>query len=164
MHAFAKKMPLRDVVEVFDAVAVDQITSSNIRKLLLFIRDKPYFSNKSRVKWRSKECLVQHYRKHVLSSEENNKVLPVECVYWKYLLKNIECASYERYAIDSFYKMKNVIVHTDGAEVWLSGFHGNVFIIGRYSDKVFGISSCYYVVDGEKQGRYKGLCFRENWC
>ena len=93
----------------------------------------------------------EHFKKHVLSEEGK---------YWFKILDKIDYTSYQKYAIDSFYKMKKVIIHTNGVDVYLSGFYGNIFIIGRYDNNIFGISSCYYVESGEKLGRYKGLCLQ----
>ena len=126
-----------------------------LQKILLYLWDE----NKINIGWWA--CnhgnviknIEEHFIKHVYH------VLSCEGVYWKSLLDEISCDSYKKYTIDVFYKMKNVIVHTDGINVYLSGFYDNVFIISRYHDDIFGISSCYYVENGEKNGRYKGICF-----
>jgi len=145
------KLLLDDVISLFDKFNIVNITEYNANKLLL------YLGNKINVKWgpgnhkNITNNINQHFDKHVLSEEGK---------YWVKLLDKIDCKSYEQYAIDSFHKMKNIIIHTDGINVYLSGFYNNIFIIGRYHDNIFGISSCYYVKSGEKLGRYKGLCLQ----
>ncbi len=131
------------------------INKHNIHNLLLLIND---FHGKKHIiiEWGPGNHenpiinLKAHYQKHVLSDEG---------LYWKNLLSDFTLDNYKNYAIHSFYKMKKVIVHTNGKHIYLSGFYGNVFIIGRYHDNIFGISSCYYVINGEKLGRYKNKCF-----
>ena len=54
--------------------------------------------------------------------------------------------------------MKDIVVSSNGKCTYYSGFVGNIFIVGRYEGDKFGISSCYYVVDGEKPGRYVDKC------
>jgi hypothetical protein len=158
INKFSEKIPLKSVLQLFNRINNKHITIYNANKLLLFLRDEYKFKNKMiTIKWgpgnhgNVNDNIEKHYIKHVLSCEEY--------IYWRYLLDDICCESYKQYAIDAFYKMKNVIVHTDGVNVYMSGFYGNVFIIGRYHDDVFSISSCYYVGNGEKNGRYEGLCF-----
>jgi len=139
--------------EMIYKINYHHINKHNIHNLLLIIRD--FCCNQQiNIVWgpgnhdNPINNLKQHYKKHILSDEG---------IYWKDLIFNIN--DYKNYAINSFYKMKKVIVHTNGKHIYLSGFYGNVFIIGRYHEYVFGISSCYYVVNGEKPGRYKNKCF-----
>jgi hypothetical protein len=66
---------------------------------------------------------------------------------------------YNQYGVGLFYYMRDVIVHTNGRGTYISGFFNNVFIVGRYQDDVFGISSCYHVNSGIKEGRLKDKCF-----
>jgi hypothetical protein len=63
---------------------------------------------------------------------------------------------YKKFPVEKFYHMKKIILHSNGKEVYLSGFYGNFFIVGRIglSDELFLISSCYYVTDADKKGRY----------
>jgi len=146
------KLSLDDVIRLFDKFNITNITEYNASKLLLYLRNEI-----NDVKWgpgnhkNITDNINQHFNKHVLSEEGK---------YWVKLLDKIDCKSYEQYAINSFDKMKNIIIHTDGINVYLSGFYNNIFIIGRYHDNIFGISSCYYVKSGEKLGRYKGLCLQ----
>lgn len=90
--------------------------------------------------------IAMHYKKHVLSEEGK---------YWNH----ISLTEYENYPINHFYDLKDVCVHTNGRRTYLSGFHNNIFIIGRYHNDIFGISSCYYVENSRKPCRYKNLCF-----
>ena len=145
------KLILDDIIKLFDRFNITNITEYNASKLLL------YLGNINNIQWgpgnnkNISDNINQHFNKHVLSEEGK---------YWVKLLDKIDCKLYERYAINSFDKMKNIIIHTDGINVYLSGFYNNIFIIGRYDNNIFGISSCYYVKSGEKLGRYKGLCLQ----
>ena len=163
------KLSLDVTIKLFEKFKTINITEHNAYKLFLKDIDKNFEPN---IKWGKDSFRIStgyvyvfrpgnhknitdnicaHFKKHVLSDESK---------YWKKILDNISCRSYIKYAIDSFYKMKNKIIHTNGFDVYLSGFHGNVFIIGRYNDDKFGISSCYYVKSGKKLGRYEGLCLQ----
>lgn len=66
---------------------------------------------------------------------------------------------YNQYGVGLFYYMRDVLVHTNGRGTYISGFFNNVFIVGRYNGNVFGISSCYHVNTGIKEGRLKDKCF-----
>jgi len=151
------KTRLETIIKVFDKFNSINITEHNFDKLLLYLRDIDKFSN-MKVGWGpgnqgdTTSNLHQHFNKHVLSNEESK--------YWSSILNNLDYKSYKNYAINFFNKMNKVIIHTDGVNIHLSGFYNNIFIIGRYHDDVFGISSCYYVNNGEKLGRYKGLCLK----
>jgi len=158
LNEIAKNISLESTVELFDRINYQNINTHNAKKILLYLRDENNFKkNKINIGWGPGNHgdpitnIEEHFIKHVLSEEG---------MHWKLLLDKISCDSYKKYAIDAFYKMKNVIVHTDGTNVYLSGFYENVFIIGRYHNDIFGISSCYYVENGEKNGRYKGICFK----
>lgn len=141
--------------DIFHKIHYPYVNKHNIHNLLLLIND---FHGKKHIciAWgpgNHENPIINvkaHYLKHVLSDEG---------IYWKDLLTDFTLDHYKNYAIDSFYKMKKVIVHTNGKHIYLSGFYGNVFIIGRYHENIFGISSCYYVINGEKEGRYKNKCF-----
>lgn len=91
--------------------------------------------------------MIKHKVKHLLELQE--------------LLssgKHIE--EYIKYAVDVFYYMTDVIVHSNGRGSYMSGFFEKMFIVGRYEGEVFGISSCYLVESGIKEGRLKDECFR----
>jgi hypothetical protein len=143
---------------LFNKIPYEKISMYNVTKLLLFVKDEYRFRNKMiDIKWgpgnngNRMDNVKKHFIKHVLSDEG---------YYWVNILNDISCKEYEQYAINIFYKMKNVIVHSDGVNVYLSGIYGNVFIVGRYDDNgLFGVSSCYYVKDGDKLGRYNDYCF-----
>jgi hypothetical protein len=151
LYKLCKVVSLESAIKL---VVYDNITIYNTRDILLFLRDKNKFINKEvDIKWgpgnhgNPIDNVKKHYIKHILSDEG---------IYWN----NISLCDYEKFAIDSFYKMERIIVHTNGRNVYLSGFYGNIFIVGRYDGDVFGLSSCYYVENGEKKGRYKGMCFK----
>jgi hypothetical protein len=167
------------LIELFDNFNYEHITKHNWKNLLSYLNDfdnklsdvltsdnnlSPMGVNVSHrsvltsdnsfnVEWGSgnhkskKENVNAHYTKHVLSSEGD---------HWANLISK-DKQSYERYAIDSFNKLKKVLVHTDGKNIYISGFLGNIFTIGRYYGDKFKLSSCYYVESGEKMGRYKGI-------
>ncbi len=157
LNYIAKHIDLIAAKQLFNIINYQQINVYNVKKLLLFLNDEHKFkSHEIDVDWgpgnhgNVHDNVNQHFIKHVLSDEG---------IYWKTLLNEINCDNYKKYAIDAFYKMKNVIVHSNGFKVYLSGFYGNVFIVGRYCNELFGISSCYYVESGEKNGRYNDYCF-----
>lgn len=136
---------------------LEVINTHNIQQLLDFIRDERKFvRGRIDVGWgpgnydNPKLNLLHHYRKHILDSDAERE-------RWKDILPILSEESYRDYAINSFYKMQRVVIHSNGKTVYLSGFYENVFIIGRYHEGIFGLSSCYYVELGEKEGRYKDL-------
>jgi len=161
LNLLANNIPIHQAILLCQTSA--NITKYNANDILKFIHDKENFINKKiKIEWGPgnhkdpKLNLIEHYQKHVLSKE----TVPFnELAHWKSLLTDPTCESYGKYAIESFYKMQNVIVHSNGTHVYLSGFYGTVFIIGRYNGDVFGISSCYVVESGEKNGRFKYKCF-----
>ena len=150
------KLSLDITIKLFEKFNTINITEHNVYKLFLYSKDIENNFGLN-IKWgpgnhkNITDNITNHFKKHVLSEEGK---------YWLKILDSLDCKSYEKYAIESFYKMKDIIIHTDGTKVYLSGFYGNVFIIGRYHNNVFGISSCYYVESGEKLGRYKGFCLK----
>jgi hypothetical protein len=62
-------------------------------------------------------------------------------------VKNQALVPYQNFAIQNSAGMNHVIVHSDGENVYISGAHGDSFIIGRYQGIVLGISSCYKPLD-----------------
>lgn len=161
LNKITKLIPLKSAVDLFENINRTHITERNVTKLLSYLSDiNDFKNNKINVKWgpgnhgNVENNIKKHFIKHVQSDER---------IYWESILEEINSDSYAQYAIDNFYKMKNVIIHTDGCNVYLSGFHNNIFIIGRYHDNVFGISSCYHVEGGKKPGRYSGLCYELNF-
>jgi hypothetical protein len=153
----SSQLSLDVIIKVFDKFNTNNVTEHNVKNLVLYLRDIDNFKC-VKVKWGPgnhrdiNNNIKQHFNKHVLSKDEGK--------YWVSILDKIDCKSYENYAIQSFQKMTNIIIHTDGVNIHLSGFYNNTFIIGRYHNNIFGISSCYYVNSGEKLGRYKGLCLK----
>lgn len=153
--------PLHIVYNLLSKVQIQRLNKQNIHSILEYVINENNFSNKSvNVGWGPGNHgdiatnIDEHYKKHVLTNEG---------IHWSKLLTTMTHDSYMNYAIDSFYKMKNVIIHSNGKNVHLSGFYGNVFIVGRYHEGIFGISSCYYVENGEKNGRLQNLCFGINF-
>lgn len=148
------KLSFETIIDIFNVFKTTNITEYNVYKLSLYLKDINKFSNLN-IKWgpgNHKDVnnnINEHFNKHVLSDEGK---------HWSKILESRNSKSYEQYAIKSFNKMKNIIIHTDGVNVYLSGFYNNIFIIGRYDNNTLGISSCYHVKTGEKSGRYKGLC------
>lgn len=129
------------------------ITEKNWKDLLKFARNKEsFFEKKVVIKWGNGNHkdpyinLIEHYKKHVKCETEG--------VYWE----GIGLEEYRDFPLLHFYEMENVFVHSHGGFVHLSGFYGNVFIVGRYEGNEFGISSCYYVESGRKEGRESGKC------
>lgn len=151
------KISLDVIIKLFNKFNTENITEYNAAKLLLYLRDLDRIL-RSNIKWGSgnnndvNQNIINHFKKHVLCPNEGQ--------YWIKILDEMNYNSYEKYAINSFSKMKKVLIHTDGVDVYLSGFHDNIFIVGRYDNDIFTISSCYYVKSGEKLGRYKGLCLQ----
>jgi hypothetical protein len=162
LNKISEIITLNVAIRLFNKINYQNINLHNVKKLLLFLKDEDNIKkNKINIEWgpgnnkNKSNNIKEHFIKHVLSEEEG--------LYWNLILDKIDSESYANYAINNFYKMENVIVHTDGINVYLSGFYGNIFIVGRYHGDVFGISSCYYVEKGEKNGRYKNLCFEINF-
>jgi hypothetical protein len=147
--------------------ALDKITKHNIKDLMRYVRSySSFISCGIKIQWgvgnnkNISSNILNHYIKHTSSLSD-------EGIIWDKILYNqleeiTECEKiklYEIYAIKSFYLMKDVIVHSNGINTYMSGFYGNIFIIGRYNGEEFGISSCYYVEGGKKFGREKDKCF-----
>lgn len=139
-------------------IVLNKITAYNASLLYKFCCDEEKFvKHNVPIKWGPgnhpdrQSNIEAHYLKHVCTYPESE--------FWAQTLSINSWQTYEKYATESFYKMSNIIVHSNGRNVYLSGFYGNVFIIGRYNGNEFGISSCYYVESGEKQGRLADACF-----
>lgn len=133
---------------------LDKITKYNIHDVIRYFNDYDRFMNDD-VEWGPGNHndidanITEHYIKHVLSNEGR---------HWKSLLSDMSEQSYKDYARNMFKRMERVVVHSNGRHTYMSGFYGKIFIVGRYHEGVFGISSCYYVNDGEKPGRYIDAC------
>ncbi len=91
--------------------------------------------------------IQEHYIKHVLSKDED----------WNFISSVKE---YQEEAQNMFCKMERIVIHSNGKSTYMSGFYNKYFIVGRYHQGIFGISSCYYVSSGEKLGRYTDQCVR----
>jgi hypothetical protein len=133
---------------------LDKINKHNIHDIIRYLNDYHDLTTRE-VEWGPgnhgdiNNNIHQHYIKHVLSDEG---------YYWKLLLPAIDLVSYMRYAQMAFKRMERIVIHSNGKQTYMSGFFGKVFVVGRYNHGVFGISSCYYVSDGEKPGRYVDEC------
>lgn len=94
----------------------------------------------------------KHYEKHILSKREN----------WEsYNIYNAK--DYEMFAINTSKIIKNRMVHTNGKNVYLSGFYKNILIIGRLgNERQIAISSCYIVYDELWDKKLEN--FRNNLC
>lgn len=150
-------IPLANLATVLEKVDLCKITKHNVKDLYKFVSNSLDFSEgRVRIVWGpgnnrySSLNSVKHYRKH--SEYDGEESYCLEYLQWEKMDMN-DYPTYSEYALDSFYKMKDVLVHTNGRGVYLSGFHGNVFIVGRYNGDEYGISSCYYTDTPRKLGR-----------
>jgi hypothetical protein len=159
LYKLTEFIDFEDLIKIYSKpnINISNITKHNAKLILMYINNESNFINrKIEIDWgpgnhgNKEKNIEEHYNKHLLSSE---------IIHWSNILQTISIDYYKQYAINSFYKMKKVMIHSNGKNVHLSGFYGNVFIIGRYNKGIFGLSSCYYVHDGEKGGREKDLCF-----
>jgi hypothetical protein len=152
----SKEYSVEDLVTLYNSSL--NITKKNISILMLFLRDRDKISDKSlTIEWGSgnhkdiEENVLNHYLKHVVYDANEQK-------HWESLgVRTLE--EYRSYPIKHFYSMVRVLIHSNGGNAYLSGFYGNVFVVGRYIEGKFGISSTYYVESGEKEGRYINRCF-----
>lgn len=142
---------LADVLRLYQAAQTSSLTTSNVKSLLALQSQACWGLNK-KVSWgvgnhaSVEENIEAHYQKHVLDPEEGK--------YWHDLgVSKLE--EYRDYATQHFKKeeMERICLHTNGVEVYVSGFLGKVFLIARYTVEGLSISSCYYVLSGEKPGR-----------
>jgi hypothetical protein len=76
-------------------------------------------------------------------------------------MKNRALIPYRDFAIDHSRVMSNVIVHSNGTRVFISGSFGDVFIIGRFEGVQLGISSCYRPLDLQEKlnGARANMCW-----
>ena len=151
------------IINQIDSSNIGNLTKYNIENIYQFFIQYLDFSNKQiKIEWGKgnydnvEKNLYEHYKKHVLSEDEHE--------IWKKILSNITKEEYQKYAINSFYEMQNIVLHTNGRQVYISGFKDKIFIVGKYENFIFTISSCYYVEIGEKNGRLKSAIFcLKNW-
>lgn len=142
--------------KLYQLIPPDKVTKHNVKYLQRFSEEVHLLLNGD-VGWGSgnhgsaEENIKEHFNKHVLCS--------IEGIFWG-KQGIISADDYAAYAVKMFRCMERVLVHTNGSGVYLSGFADKVFIVGRYDGQYqFGISSCYYVEEGNKPGRESGLCF-----
>jgi hypothetical protein len=76
-------------------------------------------------------------------------------------LKNQALNGYRDYAINHSRAMTNIVVHSNGERVFISGQSGNAFIVGRFEGPVLGISSCYFPLDmaAKLRGAASNMCW-----
>ena len=146
---------------------INKLTYDNIDKLFnMYILIYSKMNNKKKrfngfEKWgpgnngNPEKNLLNHFNKHVLNGDEN---------WIEYLkAKKITLEMYERFAIETSKCMKNRMIHTNGAKVYLSGLFEKVLIIGRLDNNYgLGISSCYIISD--KNYNRKMNVFEKNAC
>lgn len=138
---------------------LSKITKYNINDLIRIIADHEDITNGViSVKWGKgnyaniETNIKQHYIKHVLSEEG---------IYWKQVLPELTEYHYKFYTEKIFKRINKIVIHSNGRYVCLSGFYNNFFVVGKYEEGKFTISSCYYVVNGEKYGRYVDSCYHK---
>lgn len=147
-----------EIITILPYCNLDKITKYNIRDVIRYFLDYDNLRNGIiSIEWgpgnhKSIDINIkEHYIKHILSEEG---------IHWKDRLHEITVNEYKNYAQNMFTKMDRVVIHSNGKSTYMSGFYENIFIIGRYHDGIFGISSCYYVQEGEKFGRYVDQCLK----
>ena len=167
IHTLTSVLPLNQVMCTLTLVPLRTITQLNVVNLYKFVSNYDNFRDGLvPIAWgpgNNKDSLInaiKHYEKHTLYNQ--NKEYDDEYLKWRYILSNNDL--YIEYPVKYFYKMKDVMVHTNGKGVYLSGFYHNVFIVGRYEGDTFGISSCYYVKSRRKPGREINRVFDINFC
>lgn len=76
-------------------------------------------------------------------------------------VKSLALIPYQDFAIENSRVMTNVIVHSNGTRVFISGSAGDAFIIGRFEGAQLGISSCYRPLDlaGKLRGARANMCW-----
>lgn len=150
LYQLTTKLSIEEIGKLCQFAILEKVTIHNARDILRFI-DNPI----PVPEWGPGNFgdvtinQIEHYNKHILSEEGE---------YWKTICPNLTLEWYINYPISNFHKMTNVVVSSNGKYTYYSGFVDNVFIVGRYEGDKFGISPCYYVVDGEKPGRYVDRC------
>lgn len=156
---------LNKIVAVSNVVDLHHITRRNVVDLYKYVSNLDKFCLRQiDIDWgpgnnkNSHTNAIEHYKKHAqyknLSEDDLLKArddYETEYLEWSKIL--FDDKLYLKYPVEHFYNMKDVMVHTNGKGVYMSGFYMNVFIVGRYEGDKFGISSCYYVKNGRKKGR-----------
>ena len=138
---------------VLSVVPLVKLTKYNIIDLHKYVRDsKAYICGAICMSWgpgnngNAIQNMIGHRVKHETELAEM-------------LASGRTAEDYIAYTVDVFYYMRDVCVHTNGRGSYMSGFFDDMFIVGRYDGEQFGISSCYRVHTGIKEGRLKDLCF-----
>lgn len=76
-------------------------------------------------------------------------------------IKNQAIVPYRDFAIQQSQAMTNIIVHSNGTRVFISGRAGEAFIIGRFEGAQLGISSCYRPLNMQEKldGARANMCW-----
>jgi hypothetical protein len=148
---------IKDVLTLIENCNLDKVTIYNIKDIIRYLNEYNYLiDGKISINWGPgnnkdiQDNILNHYNKHILSEEGKNWITS----------NNKTLDWYTNFPLENFTKMEKIVIHTDGKKTYLSGFYGKIFIVGRYCGDKFGISSSYYVPDGEKKGRYANSCIK----
>jgi hypothetical protein len=134
-------------------VILSRATKHNIASIMLHLTSPP-----SHVGWGPGNHndittnVLEHYKKHIVDNSDERQ-------QWEKIIGHVpsleEYRDYPRYDV-----LERVVVHSNGQWLYVSGFmpDGHIFVVCRYHNSTLGISSCYYVESGEKEGRYRDRC------
>lgn len=157
---------LSNIIVVLQRVDILKTTEYNIKDLYKYVSNvNNFISGKVPIQWgpgNNKHPQLNAYN-HCIKHTECNSDYAHEHTEWEQIHKskvkfNNIADLYNNHAVKCFYKMTDVIVHTNGRGVYMSGYYTTanikIFIVGRYDKNVFGISSCYCVSPYKKLGRH----------
>jgi len=164
---------IHDMILLLNKCNLDKITLYNVNDVLKYIKNyDSLISGKTKIEWgpgnhgESDKNVLMHFIKHVITDKTEGELI-------KNILVNNNLSSnnndnvndyytmyqlYKNYPIMNFTKMEKITIHTNGKHTYMSGIYQNMFIVGRYTNDVFGISSCYYLFSGDKIGRHNTKC------
>lgn len=176
---------IHDMTLLLNKCNLDKLTLYNVNDVLKYIKNyDDLISGKTKIEWgpgnhgESDKNVLMHFIKHVITDKTEGELI-------KNILVNTNLSSnnndntndnnntnnnthdndyytmyqlYKNYPIMNFTKMEKITIHTDGKHTYMSGIVQNMFIVGRYTNDVFGISSCYYLFSGDKIGRHNTKC------
>lgn len=155
----------KDMIKILSKCELSKLTKHNINDVLKYVKNYDDMINgKLKIHWgpgnhnNIENNIYMHYIKHVVSDENEGRMIKNIMGICDNMNENEVYELYKNYPLNNFRKMEKITIHTDGRHTYLSGIYQNMFIVGRYSDDVFGISSCYYLFEGEKSKRYTTKC------
>lgn len=158
-HMLTGYISPQDITLLLLCSEIDKVTKYNYKDIIRFIREyNDIRIGKINVSWGkgnhlNKVCnIYEHFNKH---TKDN-----LEKIYWEQVLEVVTPTSYKLFTENIFKMLDKVVIHSNGRNTYMSGFYNNFFVVGRYHNNIFGISSCYYVEDGEKLGRYVDRCVK----